>query len=84
MVKLLLHLVTFSTVLSLFCSTTNHSMLGQSWQVVAQLKALETELLLEESTTLADKEVGKKADAVRLRKRFMIKEKVGSGRVCLS
>lgn len=82
MVNLILHLIAFSAVVCWFCSTTQYSSLGQSWQVVAQLKAPAIEDILQEATILDDKEVEKKLGSVLRHRRLRLMEDRGGERVC--
>ncbi|KAL1640432.1 hypothetical protein SLS58_006930 [Diplodia intermedia] len=83
MANLVLHSIAFGVVVFWFCFTTRYSSLGQSWQVVAQLKAPATEDVLQEATILDDEEVEKKMGSVLRHRRLRLMEDRGGERVCL-
>lgn len=80
-----LHLLLVSITFVWFVHATQYSLLNNPWQAVSQLKAPETEKLLEESTMPNKKDV---QDVIRAsgmeRVRFAVRRRPESGRVCLS
>lgn len=83
MANMLLHLVFVAASSFLFFTRTRHSLLSNAWQVIAQIKAPETELYLENATTVDDKKVKREIDCKGARRRFNISRNNEDGRVCL-
>lgn len=85
MLNLLVHYVLVAVAFIWFICSTEYSRINCAWQAVAQIKAAETEILLEKATVVDDKTVGKWIDedeGLRTR-RFRVKARPGTDRVCL-
>lgn len=69
-----------------FWSGTRYSLLGSAWQVVAQLKAPETERLLDNATMANDSRVKDmiEEDEALKERRFRITTQEDHDRICLS
>ncbi|KAL1619278.1 hypothetical protein SLS56_010168 [Neofusicoccum ribis] len=85
-VNLVLHLLLVGVAFGLFWTGTRYSMLSNEWQAVAQLKAADTEELLEKATLEDGKTVKAWIDGQEnLRdRRFRIRSQTEDERVCLS
>lgn len=86
MVNMLVHHALVITALVWFVWSTKYSRINCAWQAVAQIKAPETEELLDKATVVDDNMVQKlvEEDENLRRRRFKIKLEPENGRVCLS
>lgn len=82
MANLLVHLALVISSSFLFFTRTRYSLLSNAWQVIAQVKAPETELYLDNATMLSDKEVKREIGHMWARRRFNIRRNNEDGRVC--